>query len=87
LLIHVDADVLEYTGFPVAENVRRSVGLEFDELQLLLRTIMQAPNFTALTLTEVNPDHAPDERRAFSGLIRMLCDTATAACRSPRLAR
>jgi arginase len=81
LLVHVDADVLEYTAFPVAENVRRTVGLSFHELAEVLETIARAPNFTALTLTEVNPDHAPDEGKIFADLIGMLCKTMTAACR------
>jgi arginase len=80
LLVHVDADVLEYTAFPVAENVRRAVGLNLDELAQVLSAVVRAPNFTALTLTEVNPDHAPDEGEIFAALIGMLCTTMTAAC-------
>lgn len=80
LLVHVDADVLEYTAFPVAENVRRAAGLNLDELAQVLSAIVRAPSFTALTLTEINPDHAPDEARIFAALIGMLCKTMTAAC-------
>ena len=80
LLVHVDADVLEYTAFPVAENVRRAVGLSFDELAQVLATVVRAPNFAVLTLTEVNPDHAPNEGKIFADLIGMLCKTMTAAC-------
>ena len=32
LLIHLDIDVLDYTDFPIAQNVRRCNGLTFDEL-------------------------------------------------------
>src|SRR5262245_64058024 len=32
LLVHLDVDVLEYVGFPIAENVRRASGLKFSEL-------------------------------------------------------
>jgi arginase len=32
LLVHVDADVLSYVDFPIAENVRRCEGLTLDEL-------------------------------------------------------
>jgi arginase len=87
LLIHVDADVLDYTRFPIAENVRRGAGLVFSELAQVLRVMVQAPNFTALTLTEINPDHAPDEPKAFSALIGMLCETMSAACRTEGPAR
>jgi arginase len=72
LLVHLDADVLCYTDFPIAENVRRAPGLSFDELARVLTTLPQAPNLSAVTLTEINPDHAPDEGEAFCRLIGLL---------------
>lgn len=78
MLVHVDADVLAYTAFPVAENVRRDDGLRLDELRQVLKHLAAAPNFSALTLTEINPDHAPDEAETFAQLIRMLCDVLSA---------
>ena len=80
LLVHVDADVLAYTHFPIAENVRRENGLLLGQLSDLLMSLARAPNFKALTLTEVNPDHAPDEGRAFHALNRMLVDVMRSAC-------
>jgi arginase len=74
LLVHVDADVLAYTSFPIAENVRRTTGLDLPELSEVLNAVTRAPNFKALTLTEVNPDHAPDEPQTFGKLIRTLGD-------------
>ena len=79
LLVHVDADVLEYTRFPIAENVRREPGLEIDALTASLQVFAQAPTFRALTLTEVNPDHAPDEAATFAALNRLLCETMRTA--------
>jgi arginase len=72
LLIHLDVDVLSFTDFPIAENVRRCDGLSFDALAAALVPLVTAPNWRALTVTEVNPDHAPDEREAFGRLIAML---------------
>jgi arginase len=72
LLVHVDVDVLEYTGFPIAENVRREPGLTLAELAHVLVPLVRAPNFTALTIAEVNPDHAPDEEEAFRALVPAL---------------
>jgi arginase len=57
LLIHLDVDVLDYLDLPLAENTRRNVGLRFDQLMAALRPLLQAPNWAALTVTEVNPDH------------------------------
>jgi arginase len=79
LLVHVDADVLEYTRFPIAENVRREPGLEIDALAASLHVFAQAPTFRALTLTEVNPDHAPDEAATFAALNGLLCETLRTA--------
>lgn len=74
LLVHLDVDVLAYTDFPIAENVRRCPGLRFDELASALGILLAAPNWRALTLAEINPDHAPDEAETFRRLIAMLAD-------------
>lgn len=72
LLIHLDVDVLAFADFPIAENARRCDGLSFEALSAALAPLVAAPNWRALTVTEVNPDHAPDERETFDRLIRML---------------
>ena len=72
LLIHLDVDVLSFTDFPIAENVRRCDGLSFEALSAALAPLVAAPNWRALTVTEINPDHAPDERETFDRLIAML---------------
>lgn len=74
LLVHLDVDVLDFTDFPIAENVRRGPGLTLAELQASLTVLVSAPNWRALTVTEVNPDHAPAEEKAFARLIAMLDD-------------
>jgi arginase len=78
LLVHLDVDVLAYTDFPIAENVRRCPGLSLDELSTALTCVLAAPNCCALTVTEVNPDHAPDEETAFHDLIAMLSQALSA---------
>jgi arginase len=72
LLLHLDVDVLAYTDFPIAENVRRVPGLTLAELEAALAILLLAPNWRALTITEVNPDHAPDEAITFARLNAML---------------
>jgi arginase len=72
LLVHVDVDVLEYVDFPIAENVRRAPGLKFSELSIVLPRLLVAPHFRALTITEMNPDHAPDAAETFTALNRLL---------------
>lgn len=78
LLIHLDVDVLNFTDFPIAENTRRCDGLSFEALSAALAPLVAAPNWRALTITEVNPDHTPNEREAFGRLIAMLSEALSA---------
>ncbi|HEV2529269.1 MAG TPA: arginase family protein [Thermomicrobiales bacterium] len=61
IAVHLDVDVLQYTDFPVAEGTYRRPGLDADGLARLLTAACALPAFRALTVTEVNPDHWPDE--------------------------
>ena len=61
LLVHLDVDVLDYLDIPLAENNRRNVGLRFDQLMVSLRALLRAPNWTALTVCELNPDHGESD--------------------------
>jgi arginase len=75
LLIHLDIDVMAFSSFPIAENVRydsRHSGLDLEELTAVLKVLLAAPNWRSLTITEVNPDHAPDEAAIFRELIAAL---------------
>jgi arginase len=72
LLIHFDVDVLTYVECPIAENVRRCEGLNLNEIGTVLGLLLKAPNWRALTITDVNPDHAPDEAAIVGQLIAML---------------
>jgi arginase len=68
LLIHLDVDVLSYIDFPIAENVRRCPGLKLVELEQILNALLRAGNWSALTIAEANPDHAPNEETTFRTL-------------------
>jgi arginase len=72
LAVHLDVDVLSFTAFPIAENVRRQDGLSLPELATIVQGIFRATNVATLTVAEVNPDHAPDQSQAFAALITML---------------
>ena len=60
LLVHVDADVLDFLDFPIAEETRRYKGLRFEQLVDALRVLVAASSFATLTICEVNPDHDPE---------------------------
>ena len=74
LLVHVDIDVLDYDKFPIAEHTGRRGGLDLGQLTTLLRGLCALPNWRALTVTEINPSHAPNESHSFHELIGMLAD-------------
>jgi arginase len=81
LLVHLDLDVLDFVDLPLAENNRRNVGLRFDQLMAALRPLLCAPNWSVLTVCELNPDHGESDGstlRTFAGAL------ADALAASPR---
>lgn len=71
LLIHLDTDVLNFIEMPLAENYRRNIGLTFDQLMDALREILRAPNWSILTITEINPDHGAED----GSTMNLFCET------------
>jgi arginase len=81
LLVHLDVDVLDYLDMPLAENNRRNVGLRFDQLVASLRSLLRAPNWTALTVCELDPDHGESDGSTLRTFAEALAD---ALALSPR---
>jgi arginase len=71
VLVHVDVDVLDYRAFPIAEEVREVPGLSFGRLAELTRGLRQMGQVRALTVCEVNPDHARHEAQ-YSQLVELI---------------
>jgi arginase len=82
LLVHLDVDVLDYLDMPLAENNRRNAGLHFDQLMAALRPLLRAPNWVALTVAELNPDHGESDGSTLRVFAEALADALSA---SPRL--
>ncbi len=74
VLVHFDVDVLSFVNFPIAENVRRCDALRLEQAAITLKRLAALPQWRGLTVTEVNPDHAPDEAAAFARLNEVLAD-------------
>jgi len=74
LLIHVDLDVLDYLDMPLAEERRRNRGLRFDQLMAALREFLKTPNWTTLTITELNPDHGESDGSTLRTFTENLAD-------------
>ena len=61
-LVHFDVDVLDYVDTPIADNAyQRNQGLTLDEAMAALAVLAASALFGGLVLTEVNPDHLPDD--------------------------
>jgi arginase len=82
LIIHLDVDVLDYLDFPLAENTRRKIGLQFHQLVASLHPLLSAPNWMGLTVCEINPDHGEPDGSTLRAFAEAL---AQALARSPRL--
>ena len=84
LLVHVDVDVLDYLDFPIAENTRRNQGLRFTQLVDVLRELIAAPNWVALTVCEVNPDHGELDGTTMRTFSEALADVLSAGMHTRR---
>jgi arginase len=81
LLVHLDADVLDYLDLPLAENTRRNEGLRFDQLMSALPVLISSPNWAALTVCEVNPDHGEADGSTLRVFADGLADAISSAAR------
>lgn len=72
ILVHVDIDVLDYRKFPIAHEIRDNAGLLLSQLGRLIKDLHALPQWRALTIAEINPDHAPDVAQSFEKLITTL---------------
>jgi arginase len=59
-LVHLDVDVLAFVGAPLAD-VPEPFGLTLQELAVSLATFAASTRFAGLVVTEINPDHVPDD--------------------------
>lgn len=72
LLIHLDVDVLDYIDLPIAENYRRNQGLKFEQLLQSLEIFLKTPNWSVLTITEINPDHGEENGETLRKFVQQL---------------
>lgn len=60
-VVHFDVDVIDFTDLPIADVPQFSQGLMFRDALACLAVFASSPNFSGLTVTEFNPDHADEE--------------------------
>jgi arginase len=83
LLIHLDVDVLDYLDLPVAENTRRNRGLRLEQLTDALGELVTTPNWSVLTICEVNPDHAESDGASIDRLVDMIVQVVARGVGTP----
>lgn len=74
LLVHVDVDVVDFLDFPLSEERRRNRGLRWEQLTKALRIFLGAQNWTALTITELNPDLGDEDGSTTSSFVEALVE-------------
>jgi arginase len=68
LLVHFDVDVIDFNDAQLSEDALRGDGLTLDAAMRALRVLCGSERLSALTVTELNPDHGDeqgDELRRF----------------------
>ena len=77
--VHFDVDVLDFLDAPLAENVDRTPGLPLDAAAEALAVLLADPRVRAVTVTEFNPHHGPEDGSATGRLIAALASAFRAA--------
>ena len=70
--LHLDLDVLDQEELP-AVSYRQPGGLDWDELEELLRPLARHPRLVGASVADLDPDRDPDGRHA-ARVVRLLTD-------------
>lgn len=84
LLIHFDVDTIDFTDLPLSENTGRNEGLSFEQAMRALTALVGSPLLSALTITEINPNHGAEDGSTLTTFVEAL---ARALVSSPAIAR
>jgi arginase len=83
LAVHFDVDCIDFTDAPLSENTGRNTGLRQDDAFAALAEVLRDPRVSALTVTELNPDHGSDDGSTLAAFVERL---VSALAGVPRLA-
>jgi len=83
LLIHLDADVIDFIDLPLSENTSRNLGLTLDQTSRLLTVLCGDPRFAGITLAEINPLHGAEDGSTLRSFVEALADALAAAALTP----
>ena len=69
LVVHFDADVVDFNDAPLSEHTGRNTGISLATAIEALDILLADDRVVALTVTEVNPAHAAADETALPRLI------------------
>ena len=67
--MHFDVDTIDFTDAPLSENTGRNAGLSQQQAFAALTVLASDTRFSALTITELNPDHGAEDGTTLTGFI------------------
>jgi len=83
LLVHLDADVIDFIDLPLSENTSRNLGLTLDQTRRLLTVLCGHPRFAGITIAEINPLHGAEDGSTLRSFIEALADALAPAALTP----
>jgi arginase len=78
LLVHFDVDTVDFVDLPLSENTGHNIGMPFATARAVLEVLLADPRVAALTVTEHNPLHGPEDGSATKALAEVLAAVACA---------
>jgi arginase len=74
LLVHFDVDVIDFNDAQLSEDAVRGDGLTLDAAMRAVKVLAASERLSALTLSELNPQHGDEEGRTLRGFVDLLAD-------------
>ena len=78
LLVHFDVDVIDFNDAQLSEDAVRGDGLTLDAALRALRVLCGSERLSALTVTELNPEHGDEEGAELRRFVDLLADALAA---------
>ena len=72
LAVHFDVDCIDFTDAPLSENTGRNIGLTQDAAFAALAAVLLDSRVSALTISELNPDHGAEDGSTLAAFVDRL---------------
>jgi len=77
ILLHFDVDVIDFTDAPLSENTGRNIGLLQETALRALGVLFEDARVSALTITELNPEHSEPDGLTVNTFVKELVSALT----------